>query len=151
MCAMEGGRVGGGWTDAAEQETISHSRVQQREEALGWGGVDRRRRGQYTVMAGWGTSGDECVIHPSLLPAEQHVQDMRSERPKTREHECHYCPQQGEHDAGDLQDKQHRVCQEEDRQEGERTKSIHNFNKGEPTNDVCLQFIFNGLTLCLSR
>lgn len=36
---MEGGGGGRGcWTDAAEQETISHSRVQQREGGGGGGG-----------------------------------------------------------------------------------------------------------------
>lgn len=51
---MEGGGGGRGcWTDAAEQETISHSRVQQREGGGGGGGgasIQSRLAGRLVAM-----------------------------------------------------------------------------------------------------
>lgn len=49
----------------------------------------RGGRGKHTVTAGWATGGAESVICLSLLPVEQHVQDERSKRPQTGEHEGH--------------------------------------------------------------
>lgn len=77
MCAENGG------LDIAEQETISHSKGPAEEKE---GGRRRRKKGAgggwNTVMAGWAAHGDECVIHPSLLQAEHHVQDMKGSRLK---------------------------------------------------------------------
>lgn len=86
MCAENGGWRG--WEGLLDgcRRARNHQSLQSPAE----GGRRRRGRragrgrGKNTVTAGWATGGDECVIRPSLLPPEQHVQDMGSKRPETR-------------------------------------------------------------------